>query len=256
MIIGSFLNVVIYRLNTGKGLGGRSMCMSCSHTLRWYELVPIFSYLTQLGRCRKCSSKISVQYILVETFTALVFTLVAIKFMPALVFSQPIFVFLVSFFMLILALLIIIAVYDMRHKIIPDQVVYFFILLSLISIFVNFTNVGPLFIKTSIGAFLAGPLLALPFFVLWLVSKGRWMGFGDIKLILGIGWLLGPLLGITAILIAVWSGALIGILMLIISHKKLTRKTEIPFAPFLIFGTMFVFFTGLNIIALSNLFGF
>lgn len=70
LIVGSFLNVVILRMNTGKTLGGRSMCLSCNKKLEWYELIPLVSFIIQRGRCTKCHSKISWQYPIVEAITA------------------------------------------------------------------------------------------------------------------------------------------------------------------------------------------
>jgi prepilin signal peptidase PulO-like enzyme (type II secretory pathway) len=252
MIIGSFLNVVIYRFNSGKTLKGRSICMTCNKTLKWYELIPVLSFLIQSGRCRGCSAKISYQYMLVELSTGIIFLLIALHFLPLLIISQALFVFLVSFFMLIFSVLIVIAVYDIRHKIIPDKLVYFFILLSLISVFINTTGFGPVFVWGSWGNLLAGPLLAIPFGILWLVSRGKWMGFGDAKLVLGIGWMLGLLFGITAIIFAFWIGTIIGLLLILISRRKLTGKTEIPFAPFLILGTLLVFFFEIDFLSLSS----
>jgi len=155
------------------------------------------------------------------------------------------------FFWVIWALLVVITVYDFHHKIIPDGLVYALIGFTFIYAIVMEVSLPSLSLR--IGAGVIGFLF---FASLWYFSAGRWMGFGDIKLILGIGWLLGPILGITAILIAVWIGAIIGIIGMMIAHKKITRKSEIPFAPFLIFGIMFVFFTGINLMILSQLFIF
>src|SRR3989344_1035853 len=80
LIIGSFLNVVIYRINTRKSLHGRSACMSCQNQLLWYELIPVFSFLGLKGRCRNCKTKISIQYPLVELMTGLIFTFLFFKF--------------------------------------------------------------------------------------------------------------------------------------------------------------------------------
>lgn len=256
MIIGSFLNVVIYRFNSGKTLGGRSMCMSCGNKLKWYELIPVISFLAQLGRCRSCNTKISNQYILVELSTGLIFTFIAYHFLPILALSQNLFIFLVSFFMLIFSLLIVIAVYDIRHKIIPDKLVYTFAFLSLISVFINPTGIGPTFFYPTIGALVAGPLLALPFALLWVISKGKWMGLGDAKLILGIGWILGIIYGATALMFSFWLGTIISLLLIFISHKKLTMKMEIPFAPFLILGTLIVFLCKIDLFSLSRFFSF
>src|SRR4051812_24315811 len=95
IIIGSFLNVVILRYNTERNLGGRSACMSCRNTLAWYELVPLFSYIFQRGRCMNCKTKISAQYPIVEFITGILFMALFLKFQD--VFSQSTFVFALSY---------------------------------------------------------------------------------------------------------------------------------------------------------------
>jgi len=254
-IIGSFLNVVIYRFNTGKSVvSGRSICMTCNHTLRWYELIPIFSFLIQSGKCRRCASGISHQYPLVEFGTGLVFVLIALHFIPVLSFSQSSYVLLVTLFAFIFSLLIVISVYDIRHKIIPDKLVYAYAFISFLSIFINHTGVGPLLVKASLMSIVAGPLLALPFTLLWLISKGRWMGLGDAKLMLGIGWMLGTLAGVAAIMLSFWIGSVVSLAVILFSNKKINMKTEIPFAPFLIISTLIVFLYNLDIFSLVALF--
>lgn len=254
-IIGSFLNVVIYRFNTGRSVSkGRSICMTCNRTLRWYELIPVFSFLIQSGKCRRCASIISHQYPLVEFGTGLIFAITTIHFLPALSFSQGSFILLVILFSFIFSLLIVISVYDVRHKIIPDKLSYLYAFVAFLSIFVNHTGIGPMFVMPSLLAMVSGPLFALPFAFLWLVSKGRWMGLGDAKLVLGIGWMLGPLASLAMVTLSFWIGAVVSLAIMLFSHKKMGMKTEIPFAPFLIVSTLIVFFSGIDIFSLAALF--
>ena len=256
-IIGSFLNVVIYRFNTGKTIvKGRSICMTCNRELRWYELIPIFSFLIQSGKCRRCAEQISHQYPIVEFITGLLFVLVAYHFLPILFFTPLSYLFLVTFYVFIFSLLIVISVYDFRHKIIPDTLVYIFAFVSFLSIFINPLGFGPLFVVPALSYFLAGPLLALPFFLLWLLSRGKWMGLGDGKLMLGLGWMLGIYQGLASIILAFWIGAIISLLAMFFSRKKISMKTEIPFAPFLIIGAFIVFLFGLDVFGLATLFQF
>jgi|SRR3989344_3407577 len=238
-IIGSFLNVVIYRYHSGQTLLGRSFCFSCRKELVWYELIPILSFFIQKGKCRHCQSKISWQYPLVEILTGMIFLLIISKYG-----------FLISnwvniiFYWIIFSILIIITFYDFRHKIIPDKLVYAFIILSF---FFPIFQLGISNFNLEIWSyFLAGPVLALPLALLWFVSRGRWMGFGDVKLVLGIGFLLGLSRGTASLLIAFWSGAIIGIGLILIS-KKFKIKSEIPFAPFLILGTLIVFLWNIDL---------
>ena len=260
-VVGSFLNVVILRYNTGKKLSGRSQCLSCQRTLRWYELLPAVSYLALRGKCRTCKSAISLQYPLVELFTALVFMLTAARVFEV---SYPTFYYLASvsyFYLLSFSLLIIVFVYDLRHKIIPDAFVYAFIVLSCVRLFVS--SDCRTFVTPSWEHILAGPLLFLPFFLMWFFSRGKWMGLGDGKLAWGIGWFLGLPAGISAVVFAFWLGAAVSLSLLLLSHvrraslfkryslfpvsKNLTIKSEIPFAPFLIIGMWIVFFFNLSL---------
>lgn len=232
-IIGSFLNVVSLRFNTGMTLGGRSKCMTCGKTLTWMELIPILSFLAQKGACKKCRSKISWQYPLVEFIAGVLFVLILIVFPPI-----TLLVAVTTIIQLITAcLLLVITVYDIKHKIIPDQFVYAFAALALIGLFVGGTS---WFHTSSYEALLAGPILALPFALLWLVSKGTWMGLGDAKLMLGIGWMLGISAGINALILSFWIAAALSVAWLFLVYKKFRAKTEIPFGPYLILGMYLV----------------
>ncbi len=242
-IIGSFLNVLILRWNTGESIAvDRSRCFSCGRTLRWYELIPVFSFLIQGGRCRTCASRISWQYPLVEMGTGVLFALVAWLFPPLSLVA----ILADALYLAIISTLMVISVYDLRHKIIPDLLAYFFAFLSIVLIL----------LQASVGVFswwsiAAGPLLALPLFLLWLISGGRWMGLGDSKLMLGIGWFLGLNAGGAALVLAFWIGAIVGIVLIAAKHLRL--KSEVPFAPFLIIGALLVFFTGLTFTSLALL---
>ncbi|MCR4334262.1 MAG: prepilin peptidase [Patescibacteria group bacterium] len=231
IIIGSFLNVVILRYNTGVSITGRSGCFSCGKKLEWYELFPILSFLLLQGRCSQCKAKISLQYPLVELFTGFIFASY-VAFFPIEFFP---------YYLTIFSILIIITVYDLRHKIIPDGLVYTFIALSALK----------LFYYTSIFDLLAGPILFTPFFLLWYLSKGKWMGFGDAKLAIGIGFFMGFTEGVSSIILGFWIGAVAGLLWIGISSifgKHIGMKTEIPFAPYLILGMLITFFFHINVI--------
>jgi len=256
--IGSFLNVVIYRFNTGfPVVKGRSMCMSCGHKLKWYELIPLLSYLLQSGKCRVCKAPISKQYFFVELLTGLMFVFIGLHFLQALFISSLLFAFLFFIFVFLFSLLIIISVYDIRHKIIPDKLVFIFDVSAFLVIFVNYTTANPLFVLPSVMDLLSGPLFAMPFALLWLISKGKWMGLGDAKLMLGLGWMLGPVLSLPSVILSFWIGAVVSLFVMFLSKKKkINMKTEIPFAPFLIIGAFIVFLFNIDIVALSGLFHF
>ncbi|MGB9598696.1 MAG: prepilin peptidase [Minisyncoccales bacterium] len=261
-IVGSFLNVVIYRYQTGNSIiffGSR--CLSCGKNLSWYELIPIFSFFLQRGRCRECKSRISIQYPIVEATTGIVFSLVAYKIFPffrdGVLSSADDFQFLHHFLLflfhlLFFSLLIIISAYDFRHQIIPAAFVYPLIILSFLSIFLDFgywnflENWG---LKSdSANRFLAGPVLGAFFGALWLVSKGKWMGLGDAKLALSIGWYLGLAKGLLAVVFSFWLGGLIALFLLIFFPKNFTLKSKVPFAPFLALATFLAFYFGKEIL--------
>jgi len=227
--------------------------MTCNHNLRWYELIPVLSFLVQSGKCRRCASRISGQYPIVELSTGLVFALISFHFMPILSYSQSAYVFLVTLYAFIFSILIVISVYDMRHKIIPDKLVYIFIAVSFLSIFVNHTGVGSLFILPTFMGLISGLLFAIPFALLWLVSNGRWIGLGDAKLVLGIGWMLGPSLGLCSVIVSFWIGSIVSLgMIMLMKKKKVNMKTEIPFAPFLILSALIVFLLNIDIITLVS----
>lgn len=259
-IVGSFLNVLILRYNTGvSAMKGRSFCFSCGKKLGPLELIPIFSFIFQGGKCKGCGSKISWQYPVVESITGLLFVGIFIKYLGLTGLFFDTWYVLIS--LIVIAVLVFITVYDIKHKIIPDGLVITFGILSLLKIVADyFLLTGtPVEIKTHLLAYLiAGPVLALPLFLIWLISKGRWMGLGDPKLVLCIGWFLGPIYGLSALVLAFWSGALYGLILLILSKfswhgLKINGQTEVPFAPFLVLGFLLVFFFNLDVLGLGFL---
>jgi len=245
LIIGSFLNVVIFRLNSSKSLGGRSACMSCQNILAWYELIPVFSFLWQRGRCRNCKSKISLQYPFVELVTGIIFASLFLKFQDVFFLQSLNFVFTFLYYATAFSLLIVIATYDLKHKIIPDILSFVLGLLTFLGLFF-FNEFGFMVHVPTVLEFLSGLIIAAPFALFWLVSQGRWMGLGDAKLAIGLGWLLGFSRALSGIVLAFWIGAVGGITLLLFS-KKHGLKSEIPFAPYLVLGAMLAFLFELHI---------
>ncbi len=221
--------------------------MACGAQLKWYDMLPVVSWIVLQGKCRRCHTRISIQYPLVEAVTAILFGLVGAS---SLLFLGKILGCVIA------AVLIAIAVYDIRHTIIPDAWVWSFNFLALFSIFVP-SLAAP---HSWLLAILAGPIAASPLFALWLFSRGQWMGLGDVKLALGIGWLLGHILGIVAVFFAFVVGAVVSVGILlplpylirtlgITSLDKLrggfTMRSEIPFGPFLIFSCIIIWFASI-----------
>ena len=252
VIIGSFLNVYIYRLHTGKSLSGSSHCLSCGTPLRAYELVPLFSYLFLRGKCRTCRSTIPSRYFLVEGFTGLLFIFVVL-------IASDIFTLLLFWFLM--AVLVVIFVYDLYHMIIPDEMVFALMAIAFLHEFYGLiTGVSVAEFAFNILAALIGSLFL---FLLWHMSEGRWIGFGDVKLALPLGILVGYAGVFSMLVLSFWIGAIIGLLLLAWQYlqkrgkphlrfltRELTIKSVVPFAPFLISGFLAVFFLELDIVSL------
>ncbi len=239
-IVGSFLNVVILRHNTGKSLSGRSGCAVCGDGLGVMELIPVISYIVQGGKCKKCKSRISKQYVLVEFATGTLFALVGtFSYAHQLTYLVTILMFLA------MSILVILATYDIKHTILPDKYVYSFITLSIIIVFLMQPNMYILGWQL-----IGGITTALPIFALWFFSRGRAMGFGDVKLSVGLGIFLGIYMGISAIWYAFMLGAVYGSVLLFL--KRAHGKSEIAFGPFLIFGFLIALFTNVGFIEFVN----
>jgi len=197
--------------------------MQCAHQLSVLDLFPVFSYLYLMGKCRYCHSRVSPQYPIVESTAAVLSVLVYIQHPEPVQFALGLAVWLTLLF---------VVVYDLRHQIIPWSASGLLAALGLISVW----NLG-----FDVWSLSAGPLLAAPLLLLSLVSRGRWMGWGDGALELGLGWLLGLTAGLTAFVLAFWTGAVVGVLLMLFS-ARVTMKSEVPFAPFLIFGAVCAYF--------------
>jgi prepilin signal peptidase PulO-like enzyme (type II secretory pathway) len=241
LCIGSFLNCIIYRLEKNKKITGRSFCPKCRHILSWLDLFPVFSWIFLQGKCRYCNKKISIQYPIIELVTAVIFLFIASGQIDLTLkdFAN------LLFFFYIFSSLIIIFVYDLKHYLIPDIILFPAILIT------GFLRVLQIFYSnpdslTFFNYITAVAIASGFFFLIWFISKGQWMGFGDVKLAILMGLLLGIERVLVALFLAFFLGAVIGIIMII--TKKKGFKSEIPFGPFLILGTTIALFWGQTII--------
>jgi len=248
LVIGSFLNVVIYRFHTGKSLNDRSHCMSCGTGLKWYELFPVISYVALLGRCRSCGAFIPYRYALVEILTAVMFWLTYMKFGLTVYFFITV---------ILMCVLIVGLVYDLYHMIIPDEVSALAAILA--GLLVGWQSVNANDLHLAIQALLASVAAFLLFGSLWFFSKGRGFGLGDAKLAISLGALVGLGGLFSFITLSFWIGALVGVSIMLwqayILNMKLgihigrrvNMKSEIPFAPFLLIAFGLVFFFSVDI---------
>jgi len=242
LAVGSFLNCLIYRLKEGESfLKGRSYCPYCKHILSWQDLIPVLSFLILRGKCKYCQKSISLQYPLVELITGTLFI--------SIFNSQNLLV--TGYLLLVTCFLIVIFVYDLKHYIIPDKVIYPVIgivfLYRLFEIFGFILDSGfkTSYFKTLTNPFFSALLASIFFLAIVLVSQGKWMGVGDIKLAFFMGLFLGWPNILVALFLAFLIGAIIGV-GLMISGKR-TLKSEIPFGPFLVTGTFLALFWGSSI---------
>ncbi|MBI2404704.1 prepilin peptidase [Candidatus Gottesmanbacteria bacterium] len=218
MSVGSFLNVLIDRLPKGESvLVGRSHCDWCKKNLRWDELIPLFSWIIQAGRCRRCHKRLSIQYPLIELTSGILFI---IGFQQTQIIP----------FLFVSCSLLVIFVADLKYQIIPDSMVVVGVLGALIGFIGQIRPIGLLpYLASAAGA-------AGFFLLLWLVTRGRGMGFGDVKL----AFFLGLLLGFPGIVIALYAafltGALVGVILILL--RKKTIKGSVAFGPFLIIGAI------------------
>ena len=238
LIVGSFLNSVICRLKTGESIiKARSHCPYCKKTLSWFELIPLMSFIFQGGKCRHCKKQISLQYPLVELATGILFSLCGWYFFSNILLS--VFYFFVS------SCLVIIFVYDLKHYIIPDQVIYPAITIAFLFRILNLFRISNFEFRISnqfLNYLTAAIIAKLFFLIIVLTSRGRWMGMGDVKLAVFMGLVLGWPKVLAALFLAFLIGAFVSIILII--FKKKTLKSKIPFGPFLAGATIITIFFG------------
>jgi prepilin signal peptidase PulO-like enzyme (type II secretory pathway) len=223
LFFGSFFNVLIDRLPRGESvLFGRSHCDHCKKILRWYELLPVISFIWLKGKCFRCHSRLSWRYPLSELATAVFFMALAF-----FIHDLPLPVIVVT--SIVSSVLWVILWTDLLFFTIPDSL----LIIGTIPV-VLYLLAQPI---RQIGEhFLAASFVGGFFYFLWFITKEKGMGFGDVKLVLFLGMILGIERTITGMYVAFLTGALVGIILIVGGKKQL--KSKIPFGPFLIFGAM------------------
>lgn len=231
MLIGSFLNVCIYRIPRQESIVfPSSYCLSCKTNLKWYDNIPVLSYIKIKGRCRYCKKKISLQYPMIELLNAIIYLLLFHRFNLSIDFI---------FYALISSTLILITIIDLKEMMIPDSLVITIAILSILHKSLNYIiHKTPTNLLDSIeGALLAGII----FLLIVIISKGG-MGGGDVTLIIALGFILGVKHILLAIFLSFILGGVISAFLLITKLK--TKKDPVPFGPFIVLGFIITSFWG------------
>lgn len=216
IIIGSFLNVCIYRIPKKENIATtRSHCMSCGYQLKWYDLVPLFSYLVLRGKCRKCGSRISVQYPLVEALNGGLYLLIFWRY--GLSVDSLLYCLLVS-------ALIVLSVIDFRTYEIPVGINIFILTLGLIRIVTDLSH----WFSYGIGLL----SVSIPLLLIYLVTKGRGIGGGDVKLMAATGLLIGWKLNVLGFLL----GCILGSVIHVCRMKLSGEGRTLAMGPYLAMG--------------------
>jgi len=223
LIVGSFLNCTALRLiKNEQFISGKSKCPLCGHDLGILDLIPVFSFILLKGKCRYCKKRISVQYVLVEILTGILFLLTYLYLNN------------IIFWLFIISIFTIIFIVDLKTFIIPDKILIPTILISLFYVI--------LFQGDIVNRLIGAGIWFLFFLAINVFSKGKWMGFGDVKLAILLGFLVSWPNILVAMFLSFFLGAIIGVGLILIKNKGM--KTEVPFAPFLITGTIIAVFLG------------
>ncbi len=236
LIIGSFLNVVVFRLEKDQSFDGRSKCPSCGAVIRWYDNIPILSFFLLRQRCRVCRFPISWQYPAVEFVTGVLFALFGTLAIGAGSATEIVFTL---WHLVLVGLLVTIAVYDARNMEIPLVLLATGIIAAIVYAFIaTYLAGGDWFASGVIWQQMlwGGGIAAAIFYALVYFSKETWMGMGDVWL----AGLAGAAVGLPALLflftLSFFIGALVGIGLLVRGERSM--KSQIPFAPFLAVGTL------------------
>ena len=237
LIIGSFLNVLVYRLHDAETILGRSMCRHCRHQIRWYDNIPLISFVLLAGKCRDCQGKIAWQYPFFEFLTGIFFALTAAFFLPVLdTGNWAEFIWL----LVIISLFLTIAVYDIKYMEIPLILLVVSAGVTLLFLLSTWHS-GEHFLTSELGLGIFGGLaVALFFFALVYASRETWMGWGDVWLGGVAGMIVGLPLVLFMLTLSFGFGAIVGLIQIRFSGKNL--KTQIPFAPYLVVGVLLTIF--------------
>ncbi|MGE0614306.1 MAG: A24 family peptidase [Bacteriovoracia bacterium] len=232
LVVGSFLNVVIYRLPRDESVAWpASRCPQCQRPIRWYENLPVVSYLALRGKCRGCEKKISLQYPVVELLTALLFLFTVIRFgLTPLVIVRD---------LPLVASLIAVTFIDLEHRIIPDQLSLGGLVWGLATAWLT-QDLGLL--RAFIGAAAGFGIFYGFSWLYYLYAKRVGLGGGDVKLLAMLGAYVGFSGVLSTILLSSIAGSVIGVGWALINRKRDVMSVAIPYGPFLVFGALYTYY--------------
>ena len=246
--IGSFVQVVVTRMHVAPSAKARSKCRSCGEALRAYDIIPILSYLYLRGKCRYCKVNFGVSALVIEIIYGLVFVALShfILLGQATLWAATGWLI---YYTLLFIVLGIIALYDRLHTYIPVLYLMFYCVLTFVMLALRY-----MYEPTSL-VLIAPLIVAAPFLVIWVLSKGKALGFGDVLLFAGVGAFFGIAQGLAVLLLSIWSGAIVGSIMYLIQRKKgNVNANVIPFVPFIVFAFLIVLFTDIDVFSVASLF--
>ncbi len=236
--------MIVARLGVSSIVKGRSKCLHCNTTLSWKELFPVLSYVIQDGKCKTCDSKYGFEHLVVEIFFGLLFICVYYFILLGQI-DKTHQLFWLIYYTLFFITLGTVTLYDLKHKVIPINYFLGFFTLTLIELFLRYQSEGNLVV------FLSPLVVSFPFLLLFVMSRGKWLGFGDVLMLIAVGSFFELLQGITVFFFSVWIGAIVGLILKFI-NKKVKMKTEIPFIPFIAVAIIIVLFTDTDVFGLIN----
>ena len=237
LAVGSFLNVCIDRLPKNKSLMGRSHCDFCKKKLQARDLIPVISFFLLNRKCRYCRKDLSWYYPSVELLTAFIFVLVW-TYTP--VPNAIVRIAIIGIFAIFAGIFFA----DLKYQIIPDEfqvaLLFFGIVLAYFT-GANLKEFGQLAVN--------GLIVMIPMYLLYLITNGKGLGFGDVKLSFVIGFLFGTIGGFIALYLGFVMGAIVGIFLLLSGKKR--WKSKIAFGPFLVLGSMFMLLFGHELVQIA-----
>ncbi len=244
--IGSFAQVIATRLHVAPIIKGRSKCLSCGEALRVSDLVPILSYFFLRGKCRYCKVPYGASSVVIEVIFGVTFVALY-HFILQDTSSLLLGAWWLTYYTMLFIVLGVMALYDRAHSFIPVSFLVSFLVLMFVMFGIRLSS------SFSVEALIAPLIVALPFLLVWLITRGKGVGFGDVILFFGIGAFFGVYEGLAVFILSVWSGAVVGLYYKYLHDKNVKKGNAIPFVPFIVLSFLVVLFTGIDIFSIAFL---